>query len=82
MPDEDDLLIYDYGTAVKTNRGKLVVEWFVKAVTEQARQYQLVWWGLRSWRFGIVVPKDSLRLVYRWRIRVGPLEIRKWRRWR
>lgn len=39
---------------------------------------QLVWWG--GFRFWLIVPgeDDPLNKIYRWRVRIGPLEVRRW----
>ena len=45
---------------------------------------QLVWWGLRAWpwRAAALGPYPergrAMGTVYRWRILLGPLEVRRW----
>ena len=42
------------------------------------RRFQFVWWGWRDWRLGWGRFGYSLGVIYRWWVRVGPLEIRRW----
>jgi len=41
---------------------------------------QWVWWGLLDWSFTFHRYKESenMYFVYKWLIRIGPLEIRRW----
>jgi hypothetical protein len=40
-------------------------------------RYQFVWWGWWDWRLFI---DGQYRTIFDWRVRVGPLELRKWTR--
>ena len=40
-------------------------------------RYQVVWWGLRDWGLFIWRPKGNWAKIFRWAIRIGPLEIRR-----
>lgn len=44
-------------------------------------RFQLCWYGWRAWRrFCFERFTNSLRFVYRWRVALGPLDVRLWRR--
>lgn len=42
-------------------------------------RYQFVWWWpLREWCVSCGRYDHGLRLIYRWSVQIGPLEIRRW----
>lgn len=46
---------------------------------ERAPRFQWVWWGWRSWAlYALGVWPSNRAPVYRWFVRVGPIELRRW----
>jgi len=44
------------------------------------KRYQLVWWGWGyCWTIKPIRDVGGHALIYRWRVIIGPLEIRRWR---
>lgn len=41
------------------------------------KQFQLCWYGWAAWR-RCFIEKGLLRGIYRWRLAIGPLDIRRW----
>ena len=42
-------------------------------------RFQFVWWGLRDeWHLAFDRPEGGLASIYRWRLFLGPLEVRRW----
>lgn len=49
--------------------------------SRRKRWQVMMWWHPRDWAWPLHVwlpPSDNWRAIYRWIIRVGPLEVRRW----
>lgn len=56
-------------------------ERFCRSVTlrpaKPTDRFQWVWWGILNWRCWRVIESGSWAYVYRWRLRIGPIEVRR-----
>jgi hypothetical protein len=48
------------------------------------KRFQWVWYGFGDMMWGFERPgreHGGLALIYRWRLYLGPLEVRRWEKW-